>query len=155
MAQKANTFLTLLSRIDNEGGFNACWPWLGNSFSSGYGRFKLKGKEYLVHRLIYEYYYNSALCSKDVVMHLCDNPTCCNPLHLAKGTAKDNVKDKMLKGRFSNGTKTNKDNKLKDTQKIVELYNKGLSQQRIAKQLNCHRHTVRNHLIRSGFVMSS
>ena len=32
-------------------------------------------------------------------MHICDNPPCCNPSHLAVGTMKDNVHDMMRKGR--------------------------------------------------------
>lgn len=31
--------------------------------------------------------------------HGCDNPTCCNPIHLFVGNAKVNNLDKMFKGR--------------------------------------------------------
>ena len=38
-----------------------------------------------------------------VVMHTCDNPACCNPLHLRLGTTADNVADKWAKGRGKGG----------------------------------------------------
>ena len=155
MAQKPNTFLKMLSLIDCEGGLNACWNWKGNCFTSQYGRFKMHNKTYLSHRLVYQYYYNTCLTKQDVVMHICDNPKCCNPLHLKKGTTADNVKDKMNKKRFVHKIKNNKCNKLKDTIKIISLYKQGFSQQKIAAILNCHRHTIRNHLSKAGFLMSS
>jgi hypothetical protein len=38
-----------------------------------------------------------------VVMHSCDFPLCCNPKHLLVGTVKDNVLDKIKKGRGNDG----------------------------------------------------
>ena len=32
------------------------------------------------------------------ILHRCDNPKCCNPLHLYAGTQKDNVRDCIERG---------------------------------------------------------
>jgi hypothetical protein len=39
------------------------------------------------------------------VMHLCDNPPCCNPGHLMSGDAGRNAKDMAKKGRSASGSR--------------------------------------------------
>ena len=53
----------------------------------------------LVHRAIYQIFSNDNIDSADIICHKCDNPACCNPKHLFKGTHNDNVQDKVNKGR--------------------------------------------------------
>lgn len=65
----------------------------------------INGKTYkiLAHRLAY--YLSYGELNKDMhVCHLCDNPKCINPEHLFQGSARDNVQDKMTKGRCLSGT---------------------------------------------------
>ena len=149
MAQKPNTYQKFMERLDAEAGLGACWLWTGLKYSTGYGRFKYKGKEYLAHRFAYSLFWEALLTSRQVVMHTCDNPSCCNPMHLVEGTQLDNMQDKMLKKRFSNGVKKNKNNKPYDSSLIQKLSLEGYTNQQIASMLNCHRHTVRNHLSKS------
>ena len=79
-----------------------CWEWTGwHNVENGYGHFKIGGKIYRVHRLVYE------CCEEDIpkgklVLHDCpggDNPRCCNPGHLWLGDERANIIDCVKKGR--------------------------------------------------------
>ena len=68
---------------------------------SGHGRINDNGKMAYAHRIAYEHKHGT-IPKGMVVMHLCDNPACCNPDHLTLGTQKDNIHDAVLKGRYTN-----------------------------------------------------
>ncbi len=75
-----------------------CWPWKAAAGTFGHGRFKVAGKLYSTHRIAV------ALSGRElppgtVVMHICDNPACCNPKHLEIGTQSRNAKDAFKRGR--------------------------------------------------------
>lgn len=75
-----------------------CWLWGGARHRHGYGVVRRKGRNYVLHRLVYE------SCVGDlepglVVRHLCNNPPCWRPDHLALGTQYDNVRDTVVAGR--------------------------------------------------------
>ena len=77
-----------------------CWEWAGARNHSGYGCawFRADGHRFkLAHRVAH---YLSSGEFPTVVMHLCDNPPCCNPAHLRGGTQRDNVADCIRKGRM-------------------------------------------------------
>lgn len=78
----------------------ACWEWQAGKCSYGYGRFKLEGRYVGAHRYSYVIHYGE-LPKGLLVMHSCDNPSCVNPNHLSLGTNKDNMDDKVNKGRQS------------------------------------------------------
>lgn len=61
----------------------------------------IEGETHPTHRLAY--YAATGIDPKDFyVCHTCDNPLCCNPTHLFLGTAQDNMKDCVAKGRNLN-----------------------------------------------------
>lgn len=81
-----------------------CWEWTGARRRGGYGSVNLGNQVVgVAYKAAYE------LCRGDVpktlngervhLMHLCDNPPCVNPWHLRIGTAKDNARDAIAKGR--------------------------------------------------------
>ena len=81
-------------------GLGECWEWVGGRVR-GYGLFNVgRGSSIRASRLAYLLANgiepkSFGLC----VLHRCDNPPCCNPAHLFAGTHKDNMADKMAKGR--------------------------------------------------------
>lgn len=79
---------------------NECWPWLANKNNKGYGMIRAGGKaeKILAHRVSYSLS-KGDIPFGSIVMHSCDNPACCNPLHLSLGTMLDNCRDMDKKGR--------------------------------------------------------
>jgi len=77
-----------------------CTIWLGAANNRGYGLMGVQGKLHLVHRLAYREHYGEFDPSLDV-LHKCDMPPCCNPMHLFLGTAVDNGQDMATKFRSS------------------------------------------------------
>lgn len=92
--------LRLHCLLDKSGGPDACWPYLGALDAKGYGRLGvLRGERYFAHRLAYHYATGEVFEDEEVIMHACDNPPCCNPKHLSRGTHADNHHDMLAKGR--------------------------------------------------------
>jgi hypothetical protein len=94
----------LEAQVDKSGGPEACWPWTGYTFKR-YGRLRTKrGTPWVfAHRLAYMLAYGVELSPETLVMHTCDNPPCCNPVHLRPGTDAENVADCIAKKRNSRG----------------------------------------------------
>ena len=82
-----------------------CWNWLGAINKDGYGRPRFKGQLIYSHRLSLQYSEPNLDLTGKVVMHICDNPKCCNPKHLLVGTHADNQSDKFKKNRQAKGEK--------------------------------------------------
>lgn len=86
---------------------NGCHNWVGSINFYGYGQFAFEGRSWSAHRLAYELA-NGAIpqdTTKWWVLHTCDNPACCNPLHLYLGDAKDNSRDMIDRKRQRMGFK--------------------------------------------------
>lgn len=78
-----------------------CWDWDGTVGVDGYPRVHKSGtsKALRAGRLCWEIHHGP-IPGKLVVMHLCDNPKCCNPDHLVLGTQRANMFDCGRKGRI-------------------------------------------------------
>ena len=83
-----------------------CWEWQAQKNHAGYGyiRAKIDGKwqNRGAHCVGWEILNQQPLPRKLFACHHCDNPSCCNGMHLYPGTRKQNVADAMTRGRWSN-----------------------------------------------------
>ena len=124
---------------------NGCWDWKG-SLSKKYGSLQYGGKyksisahraSWLIHK--------GEIPTGIFICHTCDNPICTNPEHLFLGTAIDNVRDmikkgrkRILRGEKANGAKLTE----KEVIKIKELLQDNKSLTFIAKIFGVHIVTI-------------
>lgn len=77
---------------------SGCWLWLGTTARGGYGRITLGRRSANAHRASW-LAYHGAIPPSLHVLHRCDVRSCVNPDHLFLGTNRDNIADKVAKGR--------------------------------------------------------
>ena len=81
---------------------DGCWEWTAWKIK-GYGQLKMPGrKKVAAHRFSYQLFCGP-IPDNTNVLHTCDNPGCIRPDHLFLGTAADNVRDMIRKGRAQIG----------------------------------------------------
>lgn len=126
-------------KIDNETG---CWEWQGYKNPQGYGNIRQGGKNWLTHRWAFTQAYGD-IPDGMAVCHQCDNPPCCNPLHLWLGSLAENNRDMKVKRRSTSGER-NAQAKLSTMQvlEIKELLNSGETQRSIAEKYGVSRSLV-------------
>lgn len=88
---------------------DACWVWDGTRNNHNYGVFFIRPINTIrsrsfwpcgAHRLSWILANGQSIEQGLYVCHRCDNPPCINPAHLFLGTALDNVRDAISKGRM-------------------------------------------------------
>lgn len=87
-----------------------CWIWIGtrktNRAGMTYGTISVRRngehRKELVHRFVLREIKGRRLTSRSVGRHLCNNPLCCNPMHLVGGTQTTNVRQCVREGRHGN-----------------------------------------------------
>lgn len=80
------------------GEIDQCWNSKGDPKTGGYGHAQFKGQKHYLHRIAYATFV-APVRKGENILHRCDNPACCNPTHLFLGSHRDNMRDKMAKGR--------------------------------------------------------
>ncbi|NBV95363.1 MAG: hypothetical protein EBR90_01040 [Actinobacteria bacterium] len=100
--KKINVIDKFWAKVDRRND-DECWPWLGAPDKDGYGQIwdGNVGKMKRAHRISAELHYGKS--QGQIVIHSCDNPSCCNPAHLSYGTTLENQKDKVAKNRHAKG----------------------------------------------------
>ena len=137
-SHRASRFWSKVDRRRSE----ECWPWTGRRSDRGYGQFATSEKNIRAHRYALEL--SGVMVPADsVVMHVCDNPPCCNPAHLRVGTALDNNRDMVAKGRAVRlRGAANHNTKLTTEQRAAVKARKGERLAIIAKDYGVSRATI-------------
>ena len=117
-----------------------CWEWTNCCCHSGYGQFWLQGKTASAHRISY-LLMKGEIPLNMCVLHMCDNPRCCNPSHLIVGTALDNSNDKCRKQRQARGSRNGRSTL--SEQQALYIYKSSKSQKQLASQLGVSKSVVR------------
>ena len=157
---------SFLSKIDIKSP-KECWNWEANKTFFGYGKFANNGKNVLAHRIAYVLA-NGPIADGKIVLHSCDNPSCCNPNHLSLGSHAENSRQREERGR---GNKPRGENhflkknpslilrgtrhggsKLRDFEvlQIRKLHKEGLRCAQIAKLFTTVRYKTIHKIIKGG-----
>ena len=144
-ASNASFIEYIYSWADRSGGPTSCWPWRGMRDKNGYGRVHIMRTVFRVHRLSYELFYGTPPEGR-LVCHSCDNPSCINPSHLFLGSAADNQRDMVEKGRGRTGERNGKAKLVaEEVQQIRALYATGeWTQHQLARRFGISQLTVSN-----------
>lgn len=110
---------------------DGCWYWTSTQSKNGYGSFFLNNTQISAHRISY-ILHKGDIPDKLQVLHNCDNTLCVNPDHLFLGTPKDNMDDKIRKGRDRYNHKLSKEEVIE----IRRLVASGVKQRVVARQFN-------------------
>lgn len=94
-----------LLRHITKGEPHECWPWQGQRSKHGYGLIHWtpeKGRRTCTtaHRVMLIAFAGPPIDDSLEAMHTCDNPPCCNPMHLRWGSTAANLEDARRKGRL-------------------------------------------------------
>lgn len=124
-----------------------CWLWKAAVGNSGYGKYRFGKKQVYAHRYSWSLFFGEIPAGMEV-LHKCDVRTCVNPKHLFLGTQKENMEDKVKKGREARG-EDNGFSKLtkQEVEEIRQLYVYGssqFSQRALAKKYKVHQKTIFN-----------
>ena len=135
--EQISYFWERVSPTDN----NGCRLWTGAATTRGYGHVVFNGTVYICSRIVALLTHGKPESGQVARHEVCENPPCCEPLHILWGTHSQNVQDTIRHGRpwaignCPDKQRGEKNHQAKLTQENVEIIRelKGeLSQREIA-----------------------
>lgn len=125
-----------------------CWLWVGAISNSGYGTFTFEGNTKRAHREAYKFCVGP-IPKGHVLMHICDNPRCVNPIHHTTGTQADNLADASEKGRLTKSFRAGENNSnskytAEQVTKMKIAFAHGTSPSEIARKYKASLSTVKD-----------
>ena len=117
-----------------------CMEYTGAKKWFGHGNFCYKGVAQLAHRVSWEIHFGE-IPEGQCVLHLCDNPPCCNPEHLFLGSRADNAMDRDKKGRTAKGKRANAKLSTADIQ-YIRTNSENLTRATLAQKFQVHPRTI-------------
>jgi hypothetical protein len=118
-----------------------CLEWQGERFKKKYGRIKVDGVRYLVHRLSWLLQRGEIPPGKQVLHH-CDNPPCWQIRHLFLGTQLENIQDMFSKGRQNKARGEGHGRAKKTEAEMLSMINEyragGITQKELAMKYALH-----------------
>lgn len=128
------------SKVSKSSEPDGCWEWTACRDRFGYGVCSktILNTSTRAHRAIWQILFGE-IPEGYVICHKCDNPPCVRPDHLFPGTALDNMRDKVAKGRAHGQNKGEEHTqsllKNEDIVRIFQLNQDGLTCRAIGKLL--------------------
>lgn len=121
-----------------------CIVWTGKRDRNGYGLVSLERQKWsFAHRAAW--FLAHGEWPSGVILHSCDNPACVNLDHLSDGSAADNMRDAIQKGRLDNRGERHGMSKLSndDARQIRDLYLGGsVTQIELARKFGVSQPTI-------------
>lgn len=136
-----------MSKIAHSG--TGCWEWTGDRTSTNYGQMKVGGRK------VPATYVALTLSGRPRegrlhALHSCDNPPCVNPKHLRWGTHKENMQDKVSRGRMNLAVGERHPLAKLTAEKVRYIRNSPLGYKALARELGVERTTIRG--VRHGKI---
>lgn len=116
-----------------------CWAWTHFKRPDGYGEMTYKGRARYAQKVAWDLF-RGPIPKNLHVLHTCDNRWCVNPDHLFLGTNRDNVNDKLAKGRQPWGSQIHQSKLTKE--QVLSILNDARTQRAIAEDYNICQQTV-------------
>jgi hypothetical protein len=118
-----------------------CWEWTRACTKNGYGITYIGSKQIVAHR--FAYLYSVGIIPKNkFVCHHCDNRKCVNPDHLFLGSALENSRDMVKKGRVVFGERHSRAKLTKENVKEIRTLAGKILQKELGKRFGVQQSNI-------------